>query len=121
MQPIYVTRRGSMNNASYASSNLYARNGNTIRMTKKKLGPITQSIIIGLLMLVFGLIYVTQSAKATSYDYEISDVETEITEMTAKKDDLAVEKARLNSIATAKSSTVAAAMEDATVSGYVAE
>lgn len=120
MQPTFTTRRGNLNTA-YASTNLYARNGNTVRLTKKKLGPITNSIIIGLLMLMFGLIYVTQSAQAATYDYAIDDVEEQITEMTAKKDDLAVEKARLNSIATAKASTVAAAMEDATTTGYVAE
>jgi hypothetical protein len=74
-----------------------------------------------MLTLVFGLIYVAEGTKVTSYDYEISEVESEISEMTAKRDDLAVEKARLNSVATAKNSTVAAAMEDATVTGYAAD
>jgi hypothetical protein len=74
-----------------------------------------------MLTLIFGLIYVAESTKATSFDYEISSVETEITEMSAKLDDLAVEKARLNSVAAAESSTVAAAMEDATVTGYATE
>lgn len=41
--------------------------------------------------------------------------------MKAKKEDLAVEKARLTSIASAKNSTVAAIMEDATVTGYAAD
>lgn len=74
-----------------------------------------------MLTLVFGLIYVAEGTKATSFDYEISSVETEISEMNTKKDDLAVEKARLTSVASAKASTVAAAMEDATVTGYVTE
>lgn len=121
MQPIYTTRRGAMNTTTFASTSTYARNSNTVRLTKKKLGPITQGILIFLLMLGFGLIYVIQSTKASAYDYAISDIETQIDDMTAKKDDLAVEKARLNSIATAKNSTVAASMEDATVTGYVAE
>ena len=118
MQPIYTTRRGVVGNGS---SNTFARNYNTVRHTKRGLGSISQIIIVGMLTLVFGLIYVAEGTRATSFDYEISGVESEITEMTARKDDLAVEKARLNSIATAKSSTVAAAMEDATVTGYVAE
>ena len=46
-----------------------------------------------MLTLVFGLIYVAEGTKATSFDYELSSVESEITEMTAKKEDLAVEKA----------------------------
>ena len=74
-----------------------------------------------MLTLVFGLIYVAEGTKATSFDYELSNVETEITEMSAKKEDLAVEKARLTSVANAKNSTVAAAMENATVTGYATE
>ena len=114
-QTTYVTRRQSF------GGNSFARNRNTIRHAKRSLGSISQIVIVGLLTLIFGLIYVAEGTKATSFDYEISSVETEITELTAKKDDLAVEKARLNSIATAKNSTVAAAMETATVTGYATE
>ncbi|MBQ2623410.1 hypothetical protein IJG12_03795 [Candidatus Saccharibacteria bacterium] len=109
----YVTRR--------APAATFVRNRNTVRHTKRSLGSISQVIIVGMLTLIFGLIYVAESTKATSFDYEISSVETEITEMNAKLDDLAVEKARLNSVAAAESSTVAAAMEDATVTGYATE
>ena len=114
MHQTYTTRRA-------ASSNNFARNRNTVRHTKKGLGSISQIVIVSMLTLVFGLIYVAEGTKATSFDYEISSVESEITEMNAKKEDLAVEKARLNSVATAKNSTVAAAMEDAVVTGYVAD
>lgn len=74
-----------------------------------------------MITLIFGLIYVAEGTKATGFDYEISAIETEISEMTARRDDLAVEKARLNSIAAAKNSTVAATMEDATVTGYATD
>ena len=114
-QTTYVTRRQSF------GGNSFARNRNTIRHTKRSLGSISQIIIVGMLVTIFGLIYVAESTKATGFDYEISNVETEITELSAKLDDLAVEKARLNSIAAAKNSTVAAAMETATVTGYATE
>ncbi len=110
----YVTRREPM-------SQSFVRNRNTVRHTKRSLGSISQIAIICMLTLVFGLIYVAEGTKATSFDYEISSVESEITEMNVKKDDLAVERARLNSVATAKNSTVAANMEHATVSGYATE
>ena len=110
----YVSRRQPVTNS-------FARNRNTVRHTKRSLGSISQIVIVGMLTLVFGLIYVAEGTRATSFDYEISSVESEITEMSAKKDDLAVEKARLNSVAAAKNSTVAAAMEDATVTGYATE
>ena len=110
----YTTRRAAVNVG-------YARNYNTVRHTKRSLGSISQIVIIGILTLIVGLIYVSESTKATNFDYEISSINAEITEMTAEKEDLTVEKARLNSVATAKNSTVAAAMEDATVSGYATE
>ena len=114
-QTTYVTRRANL------GGNSFARNRNTIRHTKRSLGSISQIVIVSMLTLVFGLIYVSEGTKATSFDYELSSVETEITEMNAKKDDLAVEKARLTSVAAAKDSTVAATMEKATVTGYATE
>ena len=114
MNQTYVSRRGSVTNS-------FARNRNTVRHTKRSLGSISQIVIVGMLTLVFGLIYVAEGTKATSFDYELSSVENEITEMTAEKEDLAVEKARLTSVAAAKNSTVAATMEDATVTGYATE
>lgn len=113
MQQQYITRR--------TTATTYVRNRNTVRHIKRGLGSISQIVIVGMLTLVFGLIYVAEGTKATSFDYEISSVESEITEMNTKKDDLAVEKARLTSVATAKNSTVAAAMENATVTGYATE
>ncbi|MBR2836993.1 hypothetical protein IKE79_01395 [Candidatus Saccharibacteria bacterium] len=109
----YVSRR-EMNTT-------FVRGRNTVRHTRRSLGSISQIVIISLITLVSGLIYVAEGTKATSFDYEISAVESEITEMTTRRDDLAVEKARLNSVAAAKNSTVAAVMEDATVTGYATE
>ena len=109
----FVTRR--------TTSATFMRNRNTVRHTKRSLGSISQIVIVSMLTLVFGLIYVAEGTKATSFDYEISSVEAEIIEMNSRKEDLAVEKARLSSVAAARTSTVAAAMEDATVTGYATE
>ena len=110
----YVSRRAPVGAS-------FARGRNTVRHTKRSLGSISQVVIISLITLVFGLIYVAEGTKATSFDYEISSVESEISEMTARRDDLAVEKARLTSVAAAKNSTVAAAMENSTVTGYATD
>ncbi len=112
-QTTYVSRR--------EMSAGFVRNRNIVRHTKKRLGSISQIVIVSMLTLAFGLIYVAEGTKATSFDYEISAVESEITEMTARRDDLVVEKARLISVATARNSAVAASMEDAYVTGYAAE
>ena len=112
-QTTYVSRR--------EVSSGFVRNRNIVRHTKRSLGSISQIVIVSMLTLVFGLIYVAEGTKATSFDYEISAVETEISEMTALRDDLAVEKARLTSVAAAKNSTVAMNMEDAVITGYATE
>ena len=100
------------------SSSTWVRNRNIVRHTPKTLGSVSQSVILGILVLVIGLIYVTQGTKATSYDYELSRVEEEIAELEAKKEDLALEQERLKSIARNSTSEVAASMPQGQVSGY---
>ena len=73
------------------------------------------------MVLIVGLIYATQGVKATSYDYELSNIEDEISDLESRKEDLAVEKARLTSIAASESSEVAANMPEGSVAGYAAE
>ena len=114
-QTTYVSRREP------AFTGTFTRGRNTVRHTRTSLGSISQIIIISMITLIFGLIYVAESTKATSFDYQISAVESEISEMTARRDDLAVEKARLTSVAAARTSAVAMSMEDAVVTGYARE
>lgn len=109
----YTTRRGRANN--------WSRNQNTVRYTPKTLGSVSHTAIIGLLVLIVGLIYVSQGTQATNYDYELSQLEDEIAELEAKREDLAVEKARLTSVAASENSAVASTMEQATASGYVSD
>ena len=104
-----------------ASPVRFVRGRNTIRVEKRNLGSITQIVIVSMITLIFGLISAAEGTKATSFDYEISAIDTEISDLNARRDDLAVEKARLTSVATAKNSTVAATMSDATVTGYAAD
>ena len=100
------------------SSSTWVRNRNTVRHAPKTLGSVSQSVILGILVLVIGLIYVTQGTKATSYDYELNDIEGQIAELEAKKNDLEIEREQLKSIAANRASEVAANMAQGQVSGY---
>ena len=111
MRNEYVTRRGTVTNS-------WSRNQNTVRHSGKRLGNLSLTAIFGLMVLIVGLIYATQGVKATGYDYEISNVDSEISDLQARKEDLAVERARLTSIAASENSQVAARMQDGNVSGY---
>lgn len=110
MRNEYISRR-----EAYSS---WSRNQNTVRHASRPLGTVSTVGIFIVMVAIMGLIFIGQTSKATAYDYELSDVESEIAELKAQKEDLAVEKARLTSIAAAEKSEVAANMPDAEVSGY---
>ena len=114
-QANYTTRRGTTMPANWS------RNQNTVRHRGKSLGTLSNTMIVGMLVLIVGLIYVAQGTQATNYDYELSAMDDEIAELMARKEDLAVEKARLTSIAATEKSEVANSMEAATNSGFVSE
>lgn len=99
---------------TYGMSSTFSRNRNTIKFSGTgKLGRFTLFGVFALLLFNLGFFYVDQSSKATSYDYQLSNLSNQIDDLEARKEDLAVERARLTSIANSNNSKVAAAMEDA--------
>ncbi len=110
MRGEYISRRSS-----------WSRNQNTVRHGHDSLGSLSRGLILGTMVLIVGLIYATQGVKATQYDYELSDIEEEIADLESKKEDLAVERARLTSIAATENSTVAANMPSGQAAGYADE
>lgn len=118
MDKTFTTRRGKSSSLNTSSLNNWSSNRYIAGNTNKGLGKVSYTVIVGMLTLIFGLIYVGQATQSTSFDYQISEIENEISEMTAKKEDLAVEQARLTSLASAQTSEVAANMEDGMPSGY---
>jgi cell division protein FtsL len=89
----------------------WGRNQNTTRYTSNvKLGPVAHTVLVALMITVLGLIYLIQATKATSFDYEINRVDTKISELASKKDDLEIENARLTSLNSTKNSSVAREM-----------
>lgn len=79
-------------------------------MSSIKLGPVSHTIIIGILVTIIGLIYLTQATRATSFDYEAQKIESQIADMTVKKNDLEVENSRLTALEAVQNSSVAKAM-----------
>ena len=107
------------NLGSYGMSSSFSRNRNTIKFAGSgKLGRFTLFGVFALLLFNLGFFYVDQSSKATSYDYQLSNLSNQIDDLEARKEDLAVERARLTSIANSNNSKVAAAMENAGTGEY---
>ena len=112
------TRR-STTYTSRRSRNM-SRNYNSVsHVSAIKLGPVTHTVLVALMVTVLGLIYLTQATKATGYDYAAQEIDTKIEELSIKKSDLEVENARLTALQSIQSSTVAATMEEPADTQYV--
>ena len=97
-----------------------SRNYNSVsHASAVKLGPVTHTILVALMITVLGLIYLTQATKATGFDYRAQEIESQIAELTVQKGDLEVENARLTAMETVKNSAVAATMSEPGSTDYV--
>lgn len=91
--------------------NGWGRNQNTVAYASNiKIGPITHTVLVALLITVLGLIYLTQATKVSGYDYASEAISDKISSLTQEKDNLEVENARLTSLQTVKNSSVAKSM-----------
>ncbi|MEI7689726.1 MAG: hypothetical protein WCI79_02030 [Candidatus Saccharibacteria bacterium] len=98
----------------------WSRNQNTVAFVSAiKLGPVTHTVLIALMITILGLIYLTQATRATGYDYATQKVDTQIAELNTQKSDLEIENARLTALETVKNSSVAKAMTAPVSTDYV--
>ena len=92
-------------------SDNWSRNQNTVAFASNvKLGPVTHTVLVALMITVLGLIYLTQATRVSGYDYAANAISDKISSLTEQKDNLEVENARLTALQTVKNSNVAKAM-----------
>ncbi len=114
----------SQNNTYYVNRRQqnWSRNQNTTRFASAvKLGPVAHTVLVALMIIVLGLIYVTQATRTTGYDYEAQKIDSQIAEFSQQKSELEVENARLTALETIKNSSVAKEMTTASNTQYVQE
>lgn len=98
------------------------RNQNTTRFASNvKLGPVTHTVLVALMVTVLGLIYLTQATSATGYDYDVQKVDSKIAELSNQKADLEVENARLTALENVKNSSVAREMTAPAETNYYSQ
>ena len=103
-------------------SNGWSRNQNTTRFASNvKLGPVTHTVLVALMITVLGLIYLTQATRATGYDYEAQKIDSKIADLNNQKTDLQVENARLTALENVQNSSVARNMAEPSQTDYVGE
>ena len=100
----------------------WSRNQNTTRyQSAVKLGPVAHTVLVALMIIVLGLIYVTQATRTTVYDYEAQKIDSQIAELATEKGELEIESARLTALETIKNSSVAREMTTPASTQYVQE
>jgi hypothetical protein len=101
-------------------SAIWRRNQNTVRFRSgRSLGPVAHTVLLSLLLAVLGLIYLTQITKTSTYGYEINSLEKKRTELTAQKNDLEVENAKLQALERVQANGVAKGMDKPVSTEYV--
>ena len=114
----YTSRRQA--NWAPSRTQSYGRNQNLAMFQPSvKLGPIAHTILVALMILVLGLIYLTQTTKPVGYGYEAQKIDAETGEVESRKADLEVENARLTALETIEGSSVAQEMTTPESINYV--
>ncbi len=101
------------------SSSSRGKNSVTFRPDDKRLGPVSNTIILIVLACLLGLLYLTQVTKTNAYGYTINSLQKQQTQLINQHDDLEVASARLQSLDRVQGSAVAKNMTTVTPSGSI--
>ncbi len=74
------------------------QNAVSFRSESHRLGPISNAIVLLVLICLIGLVYLTQVTKTNAYSYQISELQTKQSELREEQKDLELSAARLRSI-----------------------
>ncbi len=102
-------------NTSAFSSNrqqrMWRRNQNTVRFSVgSQLGPVAHTVLVATMLVILGLVYLTQVNKTGAYSYELDKLRTQHDSLVSQQQDLQVENARLQALERVQNSSVAKAL-----------
>lgn len=93
-------------------SQFSGRNQNSVsfRTAERRLGPISNTLILIVLACLLGLLYLTQVTKTNAFGYTINSLQQQQAQLKNENNDLEVASARLQSLDRVQNSTVATNM-----------
>lgn len=99
----------------------FQRNRNVVSISASKagLGPVSNAIVLIVVMCLLGLVYLTQVTKTNALGYEINELSTRQTELKEEYASLEVESVRLQSLERVKNSSMTASLQDTKPAAYV--
>jgi len=97
------------------------RNQNSVSFARvdKRLGPVSNTIVLIVLACLLGLLYLTQVTKTNTYGYSINKLEQEQTSLKSQNDNLNAASARLQLVERVQNSADAKALVATAPSGTV--
>ncbi|HEX9679262.1 MAG TPA: hypothetical protein VGA08_01465 [Candidatus Saccharimonadales bacterium] len=89
------------------------RNQNTAKYTpiSRRLGPISHALFVALMIVILGLMYLTQITKTTAFGYQVNDLQTKRAELVEENQQLEDEASRLQSLEAIRNSDVAKSLQ----------
>jgi hypothetical protein len=102
-------------------SRFSGRNQNTtsFHAQERRLGPVSNTIMLIVLACVLGLLYLTQVTKTNAYGYQINELQKQQSQAQTEHDELEIASARLQSLERVKNSEVASNLVSVASSGTV--
>lgn len=89
----------------------WQRNQNTVAyVAPVRMGPITHTVVVALMVAMLGLVYLSQVTKSSTFGYTLQQQNDTLASLAAEQQDLEIENARLQALNTVKDSNVAKAM-----------
>ncbi len=95
------------------------QNSVSFQKASKRLGPVSNTIVLVVLACLMGLLYLTQVTKTNTYGYAIHDLQKEQATLKTEHDNLSVASARLQAVSRAEQSPEAKALVAVAPSGVV--
>jgi hypothetical protein len=95
------------------------QNSVTFRVTDKRLGPVSNTIVLIVLACLLGLLYLTQVTRTNAYGYQINGLQQQQSQLQQQHEDLTVASAREESVNRTANSSTAQAMTPVAPSGSV--
>jgi len=106
----FISTRKSFRGGSTRTGSWNRNQNLTAFMPSEKLGPISHTVLVVLLVAFLGLLYLTQLTRTSAFAYEINEVNEAQAQLVAEHDDLRIENARLQSLTRVQQSAIAAEM-----------
>lgn len=94
------------NSLSISRQRYSGRNQNitSFRAKERAIGPVSNTVILIVLVCLLGLMYLTQVTKTNTYSYQLNDLRSEQSKLAVEKDQLEVDSARLQALDRIKNS-----------------